>query len=50
MVTTGGMIGRIVEIGDAIVTLEVAPNVRIRIERPQVASISSYTKGGTKKD
>jgi len=50
VVTTGGMIGRIVEIGDAIVTLEVAPNVRIRIERPQVASISSYTKGGTKKD
>src|SRR5260221_14359767 len=36
VVTTGGLIGRIVELGDAVVTLEVAPNVRIRVERPQI--------------
>jgi preprotein translocase subunit YajC len=50
VVTTGGVIGRIVELGDAVVTLEVAPNVRIRVERPQVANISTYGKGGGKKE
>jgi preprotein translocase subunit YajC len=50
VVTTGGLIGRIVEIGDAIVTLELAPNVRVRVERPQVASLSTYGKGAAKKE
>ena len=50
VVTTGGVIGRIVELGDAVVTLEVAPNMRIRVERAQIASLSTYGKGGGKKD
>ena len=51
VVTTGGIIGRIVEAGDKIIILEVAPNVRLRVERPQIASISSYGKtSSTKKD
>lgn len=50
VVTTGGIIGRISEIGDKLVTLEIAPNVRIRVERPQIASMSSYGKAATKKD
>jgi preprotein translocase subunit YajC len=50
VVTTGGMIGRIVELGDAVIVLEVAPNVRIRIERPQIASVSAYGKGASKKE
>ena len=51
VVTTGGIIGRIHEVGDKVITLEVAPNVRLRVERPQIASISSYGKTATgKKD
>jgi preprotein translocase subunit YajC len=50
-VTTGGIIGRIAEVGDKVIILEVAPNVRLRVERPQIASISSYGKtSSTKKD
>ena len=50
IVTTGGIIGRIVELGDAVVTLEIAPNVRVRVERQQVGSLSSYGKTAVKKD
>ncbi|HUY27533.1 MAG TPA: preprotein translocase subunit YajC [Candidatus Binataceae bacterium] len=50
VVTTGGLIGRIHELGDRIVTLEIAPNVRVRVERPQIAAISPVGKTATKKD
>src|SRR6266403_887450 len=49
VVTTGGIIGRIVEAGDKVIILEVASNVRIRVERPQIAPISSYGKTSTAK-
>jgi preprotein translocase subunit YajC len=48
VVTQGGLIGRIVELGDKVVTLEIAPNVRVRVERPQIASLSSYSKAAPK--
>jgi preprotein translocase subunit YajC len=44
VVTTGGLIGRIAELTDRLVTLEIAPNVRVRVERSQIASLSSYGK------
>jgi preprotein translocase subunit YajC len=44
VVTTGGLIGRIVELSDKLVTLEIAPNVRVRIERSQIGSLSGYAK------
>ena len=44
VVTTGGLIGRIHELGDKVVTLEIAPNVRVRVERPQIASLSTTGK------
>jgi len=51
VVTNGGLIGRIAEIGDRVLTLEIAPNVRIRVERAQVMSLSSYGKtAGAKKE
>ena len=50
VVTTGGVVGRIVELGDKLVVVEIAPNVRVRIERPQIAALSSYGKTGAKKD
>ena len=42
VVTTGGLIGRIAELSDKLVTLEIAPNVRVRVERNQIAAISNY--------
>jgi len=39
IVTNGGMHGRIQAIADKILTVEVAPNVRIRFDRDQVASV-----------
>ncbi|SRR5579885_254670 len=50
VVTTGGIVGRITELGEKIVTLEIAPNVRVRVERPQIASLSTYGKTPSKKD
>jgi preprotein translocase subunit YajC len=49
VVTTGGIIGRIQDAGDKVITLEIAPNVRVRVERSQIASISNY-KTSAKKD
>jgi len=49
VVTTGGIIGRIQDVGDKVITLEVAPNVRLRVERSQIAGISNY-KASSKKD
>ena len=39
IVTTGGIHGRIQALADKILTVEVAPNVRIRVDRDQVASV-----------
>ncbi len=44
VVTSGGLLGRIHEVGDKVVTLEIAPNVRVRVERNQIASLSTYGK------
>jgi preprotein translocase subunit YajC len=48
VVTTGGLIGRVVELGDRVLTLEIAPNVRVRVERAQIAGLSTYSKTATK--
>ena len=39
VVTSGGILGKIVEIGDAFVTLEIAPNVQIKVQKFQVTSL-----------
>jgi preprotein translocase subunit YajC len=44
VVTTGGLIGKIAELGDKVITLEIAPNVRVRVERSQIAASSNYGK------
>jgi len=44
VVTTGGLLGRINEIGDKVIVLEIAPNVRVRVERSQITALSSYGK------
>ena len=39
VVTAGGILGRIVEVGDQFLTLEIADNVRIKVQRFQVTSL-----------
>ena len=39
VVTSGGILGKIVEVGDSFVTLEVAPNVQIKVQNFQVSSL-----------
>ena len=38
VVTTGGILGKIVEVGDSFVTLEIAPNVQIKVQKFQITS------------
>jgi preprotein translocase subunit YajC len=44
VVTTGGIVGRVAELSDKLVTLERAQGVRVRVERSQIAALSSYGK------
>jgi preprotein translocase subunit YajC len=39
VVTSGGILGRVVEVGDNFITLEIADNVRIKVQRFQVTSL-----------
>ena len=39
VITTGGLYGKVVALTDKVLTLEIAPNVRVRVERAQVASL-----------
>ena len=39
VVTAGGILGKVVEVGDNFLTLEIADNVRIKVQRFQVTSL-----------
>ena len=39
VVTSGGVLGRITEVGDAFVTVEIADGVRVKIQKGQVTSL-----------
>ncbi len=39
VVTSGGVLGRITEVGDVFVTLEVAEGVRMKVQKGQVTSL-----------
>ncbi|MGH8305979.1 MAG: preprotein translocase subunit YajC [Steroidobacteraceae bacterium] len=39
VVTTGGMLGRVTDVGDTFVTLEVAESVRVKVQRFQIAQL-----------
>jgi len=39
IVTSGGIYGRIQSIADKVLVVEIAPNVRVRLERAQVATV-----------
>ncbi|MBI3786268.1 MAG: preprotein translocase subunit YajC [Deltaproteobacteria bacterium] len=37
--TSGGIYGKVTAIADKVVTVEIAPNVRVRVERAQIGSL-----------
>jgi preprotein translocase subunit YajC len=39
IVTTGGLLGRIVEVGDPFLTVEIAENVRVKVQKTQVSQL-----------
>ena len=43
VITSGGIYGKIVALADKVVTLEIAPNVRIRVDRDQIGSLVGAT-------
>jgi preprotein translocase subunit YajC len=47
VVTSGGIYGKVIALADNVVTLEVAPNVRIKVDRQQIASIAGVKKNGS---
>jgi preprotein translocase subunit YajC len=44
VVTAGGLYGRVIELNEKIVTLEVAPNVRVRVDRPRIDEVVTVGK------
>ena len=44
VVTAGGVHGRIVEVSEHTVTLEIAPNVQIRHDRSQISTVTNGAK------
>jgi preprotein translocase subunit YajC len=48
VMTSGGIYGKVVALTDDDVTLEVAPNVRLRVHRPQISAVITGEKGSSK--
>ena len=48
VMTSGGIYGKVVALADNVVTLEIAPNVRIRVHRPQISDVITADKGSAK--
>jgi preprotein translocase subunit YajC len=48
VMTSGGIYGKVVALADEVVTLEVAPNVRIRVHRPHISTVMTGEKGSSK--
>jgi preprotein translocase subunit YajC len=39
VVTNGGLLGRVTEVGDTFVTLEIADGVRVKVQKVQIAQL-----------
>ena len=44
VMTSGGIYGKVIDLKETVVTLEVAPNVRIRVHRPQISAVLTADK------
>lgn len=50
VITAGGLYGKVVALTDKVLTLEVAPNVRVRVDRAQIASLVKSGPGEDPKE
>jgi preprotein translocase subunit YajC len=48
VMTSGGIYGKVVDLKDAVVTIEVAANVRIRVARAQIGTVIGAEKAPAK--
>jgi preprotein translocase subunit YajC len=48
VMTAGGIYGKVTNLADNVVTLEVAPNVRIRVARPHISAVVTGEKTSAK--
>jgi preprotein translocase subunit YajC len=48
VMTSGGIYGKVIDLKETVVTLEVAPNVRVRVHRPQISAVLTGEKTPTK--
>lgn len=48
VMTSGGIYGKVIDLKETVVTLEVAPNVRIRVHRPQISTVFTAEKASAK--
>src|SRR5881397_4146005 len=48
VMTSGGIYGKVIDLKETVVTLEVAPNVRIRVHRPQISAVVTGEKSSSK--
>ena len=48
VMTSGGIYGKVIDLKETEVTMEVAPNVRIRVHRPQISLVISKDKAVAK--
>jgi preprotein translocase subunit YajC len=45
VITNGGLYGKVISLAEDIVTLEIAPNVRVRVARPQISTVITAKVG-----
>ena len=50
IITNGGIYGRVITLADDVVTVEIAPNVRVRVSRPQIATVVNSITSDKEKD
>ncbi len=50
VVMTGGLHGRVVTLGEKVLTVEIAPKVQVQFDRSAIQSIESLSTGGDTKD
>ncbi|MDP6558998.1 MAG: preprotein translocase subunit YajC [Candidatus Binatia bacterium] len=48
VLTSGGIYGKVITLKDTDVTLEIAPNVRVRVNRPQISQVFREEKSSGK--
>jgi len=48
VMTSGGIYGKVIDLKETVVTVEVAPNVRVRVHRPQISAVLTGEKAVAK--